>query len=244
MSGPGSLARHTKGVAYSRKEQRRAGAHARSLARGASYMRLFYLALAALALYLGYHSIALNPLRVTDRSLLVVALVLLVLSLFQATAERGNSARARFGADNESRVARVLSKTNTDYLINSAMLGAGGDADHVLLGPCLAVVETKSGRGPLTVRTNSLVSGTKTIPGDPVSQAKRQAAALSRIAGTYCDAIVCVADSTTPPQVDRGVTLCSLSQLQGVIAALPARLSRQAAANLNDQVRRQDRSNR
>jgi hypothetical protein len=237
-------ARHTKDVAYTRKEQRRAGAHARSLARGASYMRLFYLGLAALALYLGYHSITVKPLHVTNRPLLVLSGVLLVLALFQAAGERKNSAKARVGATNESRVARVLSKTNTDYLINSAMLGVGGDADHVLLGPCLAVVETKSGRGPLSVRGHSLVSGSKIIPGDPVAQVKRQAAALGRIAGSYCDAIVCVADTTTPIQIDRGVTLCSLSQLPGVIAALPARISQQDAANLNDQVRHRDRANR
>jgi hypothetical protein len=207
-------------------------------------MRLFYLTLAALALYLGYHSIVVKPLHVTDRPLLGLSCVLFALSLFQAAAERGNSVKARVGANNESRVARVLSKMNTDYLINSAMLGAGGDADHVLLGPCLAVIETKSGHGPLIVRAHSLISGTKVIPGDPVSQVKRQAAALGKIAGTYCDAIVCVADTTTPPQIDRGVILCSLSQLQGVIAALPERLSHQAAANLNERVRRQDQANR
>lgn len=231
-------------MSYTRKEQRRAGAHARHLARSASHMRLFYLAAAAVGVYLGTRAVSPKPVRITDAPLLAAAALLLLYSLFQASKEHAATTKARVGATNESRVARVLSKMGPTYLINSAMLGAGGDADHVLIGPCLAVVETKSGHGPLSVRGRSLVVGARPIPGDPVAQAKRQAAAMSKLAGVYCDAIVCVADTTTPPQIDRGVTICSLAQLQGVVSALPTRVSAIEATNLNVKVRTRDLASR
>lgn len=227
-----------------RKEQRRSGAHARALARGAAYVRLFYLALSGLALYLGYHAITVKPLQVIDRPLLAVAVILLSLSLFQASKERGRSVRARVGATNESRVARALLRMNFNNLANSAMLGVGGDADHVVMGPCLVVIETKTGRGPLSVRGRSLVVGARTIPGDPVSQAKRQAMAVGRIAEMFCDAVVCVPDATGPVRSDRGVTICSLAQLGQVLRALPARLSPQDAANLNERLHAVDLAHR
>jgi hypothetical protein len=144
------------------------------------------------------------------------------------------AARARVGARSEQRVAKVLVKLAPAAVVHGADLGSGGDADHVVLGPVCAVIETKTGRGNFTRKRRgdqSVVTvGTKTLPRDPVRQVRRQAQLLSRQAGRPVAAVVCVVDMTNGPIQEDGVWVCSLGSLANIIHQLPQALPEAAAA--------------
>jgi len=106
----------------------------------------------------------------------------------------GDAQKAFAGARSEKRASSVILKTKPDFLMNSVLLGAGGDADHIVLGPKLVVIETKTGRGKVSYKDGVMRAGTKKIPGDPVAQANRQALALSKESNTFASAIVCVTE--------------------------------------------------
>lgn len=55
--------------------------------------------------------------------------------------------RAVVGARSERRVAKAIVSARPRIVIHGALLGAGGDADHVVLGPVAVAVETKTGYG-------------------------------------------------------------------------------------------------
>ena len=147
--------------------------------------------------------------------------------------------RAAVGAESERRVDRRLRRmVGLRHTVANAEVGARGDADHVALGPVAAVVETKTGRGPLAVDGRKLHVGGRTIPGDPVGQAQRQAAALARLAGLErVDAVVCIPDMTGRRRKVDGVWICSLAQLPRVLRRLPRRLDPGAATELAQRLR-------
>ena len=145
---------------------------------------------------------------------------------------RSDGRKASVGATSERRVSRVLSRAHPVGLANSLMLGAGGDADHVVVGPWLAVIETKTGRGAVRMEGTTMRAGSRAVPGDPVAQVARQARAVGRLAGTTCDAVVCIVDATTAPFVDRGVAVCSLADLPRVLAQLPHRVAEANAVQM------------
>jgi hypothetical protein len=130
--------------------------------------------------------------------------------------------RAFVGAKSERMVAAAISAARPDVVIHGALLGAGGDCDHVVLGPVVAAVETKTGYGVVRVdRSGALRAGHRAIPGDPLGQARRQAEALSRRAGTHAHPIVCVSGMTGMPFHHDGVTVCPPSSVASVLAASP-----------------------
>jgi hypothetical protein len=223
---------------------RRAGGYARSLARMAA-VRLIgdWMVAIGATLYL-LHTLQLSPLGSAHPMLSGLLALLAVIALVRASLDKRAYARASVGGHNEARVAKVLNTLGAGGVINSALLGAGGDADHVLVGPWLAVIETKTGYGPVTAVGSTLVAGERTIPGDPVSQAKRQAAAVGRASKQYCDAVVCISDATTPTFVDRGVTVCSLDALPEVIKSLRRRLDPSEAHHILDDLVTLDQKNR
>jgi hypothetical protein len=114
-------------------------------------------------------------------------------------------------------------------LLHSVDLCAGGDADHLLLGPWLATVETKTGAGLVRYTDGKLYVGTRPLKGDPLAQCRRQALAARAEVGSFCDAIVCVVDMENRPFTQNHVTVCSLRDLSGVISALASRVSDTAA---------------
>jgi hypothetical protein len=107
-------------------------------------------------------------------------------------------------------------------VLHSVDLSAGGDADHIVLGPMCAVVETKYAKGVVKPVKGGLTASGKRIPRDPVSQARRQAAALRRVSGVWTEAVVCVTGMTNKPFVEGGVTVCSLDDLPRIVASMPA----------------------
>lgn len=129
--------------------------------------------------------------------------------------------KAFAGARSERRVGAVLNGLGARTVLHGTMLGAGGDADHVVLGPILAVVETKTGRGPVRATGGRLVVNGRKLPGDPVGQAKRQAAAAGKRARRHAAAVVCVVDMTGAPFQSNGVTVCGLTNLTQVLGQLP-----------------------
>lgn len=150
----------------------------------------------------------------------------------------GRRARLRAGTRSEERVARALAGLGYTVLLNGYHLGAGGDCDHVVAGPILAAVETKSGRGRVERRGTTITHGGRPFPRDPVTQARRQATALHRLAGTRASAIVCVVDMANAPVHVDDVTVCSLDDLPRVLATCPPACPPEHAVRLAEDLRR------
>ena len=80
--------------------------------------------------------------------------------------------RASTGVRAEARVARVLGRSACVAVVHGALLDRG-DVDHVVLGPALAVIETKHGRGQISFDGGgSLRVGGRRLPRDPLAQAR------------------------------------------------------------------------
>ncbi len=141
----------------------------------------------------------------------------------------GLAARAGVGARSERRVAAELRRGRPAAALHSVVLGAGGDADHLVLGPVAAVIETKTGRGRVSYKDQRLRVGAKTLPRNPVPQVRRQAAAAGKTLGCYVEAVICIPDMEGQPRRIDGVHVCSLRDLRSVLAALPARMSHDEA---------------
>jgi len=232
---------------------RRPGLYARHLARLAAVRALgAFLAALGGALYItrSLPTISLSHpalLRLSALHLsttdLVVGIITIAFGLL-ARHEWALRARAAIGARSEVRVAKTLTRIAPRYLANSLLLGAGGDADHTVIGPKFCLVETKTGRGAVSFHAGQMRVGRRLVPGDPLAQARRQAAALHRLTGVACDAVVCVPDTSSEPAVHRGVTVCSLADLAGVIEALPSRMSSEQASAAYEHLVGVDQKNR
>lgn len=126
--------------------------------------------------------------------------------------------KAKVGLSSERRVAKILRRTNSEAVIHGALLGAGGDCDHLVVGPSLVAVETKTGKGKVTWNGSSLRAGRKAIPGNPVEQIRRQASAASgQAGGAACLAIVCVVDMRNAAFMVNDVIVCSASELPRMV---------------------------
>jgi len=140
--------------------------------------------------------------------------------------------KAASGVRSEARVARRLAAAAPAALVHGVLLGRG-DLDHVVLGPMLAVVETKTGRGRLGLdAAGALLLEGRRLPRDPIGQVVDGASRLSRHLGRRVSAVVVVVDATSEPFQSRGVWVCSLRDLPRVLAALPAVLDPVTAASL------------
>ena len=136
----------------------------------------------------------------------------------------GKVARARAGIEAEVAVARELRRLGPSVVVNGALIGAGGDCDHVVIGPWLAAVETKHGRGRVRMVNGSLRVGSRKLPRDPLHQARRQAEAVSRLTGRTATPVLCVTEAEKVVMID-GVIVCGLRHLRDVMRALPAIMS-------------------
>lgn len=150
-----------------------------------------------------------------------VAGIAAVAASLGARSEWIRRSKAAIGARSERRVAREIEHLGCSAVIHGALLGAGGDADHIVVGPALAVIETKTGRGNVAWSDGRLLAGRRAIPGNPVAQVRRQAAALGRRAGVRPMAVVCVPDMEGRPFMVDEVTVCSLASLSAVLRAAP-----------------------
>ena len=165
-------------------------------------------------------------------ALLAVSAVGAMAALLVLRSARGSYARLTAGINAERQVARVLRRMRPGLLAHGLMFdGPGGDADHVVAGPYLAVVETKYGNGHWVRNGDRVRVGRNWLHRDPCRQATAQAAALRRTlkgsggAGVRPDAVVCVPGLTDPPFQQSGAWVCSLRDLRGVLDSLPRRLT-------------------
>lgn len=143
--------------------------------------------------------------------------------------------KARIGAVSERRVAAALKKGNYSVVINNAVLfkTRRGDADHVVLGPCAVVVETKTGGGKLRCDEvhGTIIANGRLVPTAPIKQVRAQAQQLSTILGVPTRAIVCIVDAEGEPIVlSDGTVVCSLRFLNAVLRRMPAVLTPEMAA--------------
>jgi hypothetical protein len=128
--------------------------------------------------------------------------------------------QARAGINAEDRVAKRILRANPAAVVHGAVIGRGGDADHVVFGERTALVETKHARGTLALAgATGLVVGGKRLPRDPVAQASAQAQQVGRALRIKVTPIVCLVDMVGPPKVVAGVTCCSARDLPGVLHA-------------------------
>lgn len=142
--------------------------------------------------------------------------------------------RASVGARSERIVGRLAEGAGAAVVVHGAMLGAGGDADHVVLGPCVAVVEAKRGVGPLKVSGGKVMVGSRVLRGDPIEQASRQARALSNRVGVTASAVVCVEGATGSTVRVGEVFVCPASSLREVLRGLPRLMSAERARKVGE----------
>jgi flagellin-like protein len=204
------------------------GAHARSLAFKALGRAALLSALIVALVVAGF---ALGALSVfaSDRGVSEVVGALLLLAAvvvgFSVSNSWASMRKAEIGWRSEKRVASVLDRCGAAAVVHGALLGAGGDVDHMVLGPVAVAVETKTGGGRVRIEHGRVVAGRRTVPGDPVAQARRQAVALGRALGVRTSAVVCLPDMSNRPFKSGDVAVCSLNDLAAVIAAQPHQLS-------------------
>lgn len=212
-------------VAERRVEHGTPGGFARRLAWRARGRTAVAVVVAAVFVYGPFRFSALRE----DARVLLVCLVVASLAGGLARHWWGAAKAASVGAASERRVARELRALKPVALLHSVDLRAGGDADHLLLGPWVATVETKTGAGLVRYTDGKLYVGNRPLKGDPLAQCRRQARAARDEVGSFCDAIVCVVDMENRPFTQNHVTVCSLRDLPGVVRSLATRVSDTAA---------------
>jgi hypothetical protein len=131
----------------------------------------------------------------------------------------------------ETAAAKAVRNSNAYAAAFGAQL-SHGDCDIVVVGPQLAAVEVKYGRGKVRLESGKLRDDRKVFGKDPIKQARGQAAALGRLANAFGDPVVCVVGMTNPPFKTGDTVVCSVADLPGVLQALPGRVSRLQAASL------------
>lgn len=142
--------------------------------------------------------------------------------------------RLTAGRNAERLAARALRRSGVTAVLHGYDLdGRGGDADHVVVGPVLAVVETKHGRGKVSVgRDGAVTVGGKRLPRDPLEQARRQAGKLSRRIGRQVSPVVCITETSSRPFQRSGVWVCAAADLPAVLRSLPTVLTHDQALRL------------
>lgn len=154
--------------------------------------------------------------------------------------------QALAGARAEERVAYALTRLpDVHVVLNSVLLGAGGDLDHAVVSQRgLTAVETKHGRGRLSLQDGKVRAGNRVIPGDPIAQVRRQSAALGRVTGRRVTAVVCVPDGVGVLHIG-DVTVCGLRDLRsclGMGAVLDAATARDLVTRIGAAHRRHEQS--
>jgi hypothetical protein len=156
-------------------------------------------------------------------------------SLFRAKQEKMKFFRAYVGAQAEFRVAKILKKSGLTAVVNGAVV-YGGDADHVVFGPVFSVIETKHGRGTVTVTDGGVKVGSKVLPRDPIEQVKKQVRAVDSIIGLTAVPIVCITDMIGKPFHVRGTWVTSAENLPNILKNLPKTLDDASAIRMAEKL--------
>lgn len=140
--------------------------------------------------------------------------------------------KAHAGIRAEARTGRRLNQCAVHAVVHGVLLGRG-DIDHVVLGPCVAAIETKHGRGVLSVdKSGVLLVAGRRLARDPIAQARQAAERLTRHLGRRAYAVVVIVDAEGEPVKIGDVYVTSLRHLPACLGALPLALDAQAAQSL------------
>ena len=158
-----------------------------------------------------------------DRPLAVLGFLAAFAAVTQVLEAKVKISRAMSGIKAEQIVSHRLEKHTNSYIINGAILKVKtGDADHVVLGPGCAVIETKNGYGvPRGAGNGKITMNGNLVPRTPLIQARKQAQYLSKLIGINATPILCLTNITTPPLKIEGVIVTSVKDLPSVIKQLP-----------------------
>lgn len=200
------------------------GGYASLLARRARLKTLAALSIVSLCLWFSYANRSSFASSGVSSYLAPAALIAASISGALARLWWGKAAAASVGARSEKIVARALYNQSPVAILHSVDLKAGGDADHMVLGPKLVVIETKTGSGVVSYKDGKLYVGNKALRGDPIAQCRRQALAAKKVLGTYCEAVVCVVNMSNSPFTVGSVTVASSVDLSSVFAGFQDRL--------------------
>ena len=155
-----------------------------------------------------------GPTKLLDKDLLSIALTgVVVVGTLRLKVITRSFWRLEAGASSEVQVGRLLERSKLGVILHGLDLGVGGDADHIVVGETLAVIETKTGRGHVRADGSKLYAGSKALPGSPVSQAKNQARAVRKKTGMWATAVVCVTGMNNEPFRHQDVIVCSMRDL-------------------------------
>jgi hypothetical protein len=160
-----------------------------------------------------------------------------VIEGWRATQSQNKLARLDAGWRAERKVGKLLHKTPLDVVAHGVLIGKTGDSDHVILGPCAAVIETKHGHGLVEISNGLLAVRGRRMPRDPLAQASRQAEQIERRLKVSTTPILCVVEMSNRPFVFNGVIVCSAADLKSVIATLPNVISSDNATKLSNLLR-------
>ena len=158
-----------------------------------------------------------------DRPLAVMGFMAGFAAVTQILEAKIKISRAMSGIKAEQVVSYKLEKFTKSYIINGAILKIKtGDADHVVIGPVCAVVETKNGYGEVKgIGNGKITMNGNLVPRTPLVQARKQAQYLSKLVGVHATPILCLTNITTPPTKIEGVIVTSVKDLPSVINKLP-----------------------
>lgn len=178
-----------------------------------------------------------------DRPLAILGFLAGFAAVTQILEAKLKISRAMSGIKAEQVVSHRLEKHTDSYIINGAILKVKtGDADHVVLGPVCAVVETKNGYGEVKGLGDGKISmNGNVVPRTPLIQARKQAQYLSKLIGVNATPILCLTNITTPPSKIEGVIVTSVKDLPMVINKLPHLLEKERAREMVELINRFNR---
>lgn len=141
--------------------------------------------------------------------------------------------RAAAGLAAERDVARLLAGIHAVAVVHGPVWDqVSGDSDHLVLGPCAAVIETKAGAGKLTLKKGRIHLNRRGLRGDPIAQVRDQARRAQLRLGVDVVPVVCLPFATGPSFDVGGVRVCTAADLAQVIGDCPAVVSPDAALRM------------
>lgn len=159
------------------------------------------------------------------RGLTIPAVLLVFPGAITVNIAQNAASRAFAGARSEKRVAAAIKRAQPTRALHGVDLGSGGDADHIVLGPVCAVVETKTGRGRVRRTRQGFYVNHRQLKRDPLRQATNQARLLRERTGIWADAVACIVDMEGPPEAYPDGWVCSVRDLPSVLSRLPHRVN-------------------
>ena len=123
------------------------------------------------------------------------------------------------GINGERKVARYLKKGGYDFIFHGYVGSEkNGDCDHLVVGPYIAVIETKNSSGVVrAIGEGRLSVNGRAMHRKPLSQARKEAQSISKVLGENITPILCITNMLGDPQYLEGVWVCSANHINKII---------------------------